>query len=275
MEASNIVLSLSDEIWSGLFPQGVEVPVKSLDNLKYSVRKLQNKSKVLLESETLSKKLSLDNQKDVKLYNLLIENSSLFSTPSSSFLLSIVLKKYGLNLNDDDFVASVRWHFMVHEVSISFIQTALMPSYVAHLKKLSGLAHSANTNRLFLPFHKGGLGLPHLVHLYQECQLQRVLILKYSYDQTILNLVKIRESKEMMKSKSWNPYKVALEYSKRLDESKNNQLSKTASRSLMVGWLKETNVKLLENQLSSLISQGEAARAHFNEGKELMNGYQC
>ncbi|KAL0224601.1 hypothetical protein RCL1_002513 [Eukaryota sp. TZLM3-RCL] len=132
----------------------------------------------------------------------------------------------------------------------------------------------ANTNRLFLPFHKGGLGLPHLVHLYQECQLQRVLILKYSYDQTILNLVKIRESKEMMISKSWNPYKVALEYSKRLDESKNNQLSNTASRSLMVGYLKEPNVKLLENQLSNLISQGEAARAHFNEGKESNGTYE-
>ncbi|KAL0220451.1 hypothetical protein RCL1_000305 [Eukaryota sp. TZLM3-RCL] len=143
-----------------------------------------------------------------------------------------------------------------------------MPFFVAHLKKLSGLAHSANTNRLFLPFHKGGLGLPHLVHLYQECQLQRVLILKNSYDQTILNLVKIRESKEMLKSKSYNPYQVALEYSKRHDESKNNQLSNAASRSLMVGWLKETNDKYLENQLSNLISHGEAARAHFNEGNE-------
>ncbi|KAL0209713.1 hypothetical protein RCL1_008551 [Eukaryota sp. TZLM3-RCL] len=108
IEASNIVLSLSDEIWSGLFPQGVEVPDKSLDNLKYSVRKLQNKFKVLLESETFSKKFSLAKEKDVKLYNVLIENSSLSSTPSSSFLLSIVPKKYGLNLNDDDFVACVR-----------------------------------------------------------------------------------------------------------------------------------------------------------------------
>ncbi|KAL0209352.1 hypothetical protein RCL1_007292 [Eukaryota sp. TZLM3-RCL] len=66
---------------------------------------------------------------------------------------------------------------------------------------------------------------------------------------------------------------VALEYSKRLDESKNNQLSNTASRSLMVGWLKETNVKLLENQLSNLVPQDQAARAHFNEGNESNGTY--
>ncbi|KAL0217487.1 hypothetical protein RCL1_008068 [Eukaryota sp. TZLM3-RCL] len=51
-EASRIVESLPQSIWNNLFPKDVDVPEKEFLNLKLSVRKLQNKLKVLLESET-------------------------------------------------------------------------------------------------------------------------------------------------------------------------------------------------------------------------------
>ncbi|KAL0220345.1 hypothetical protein RCL1_000199 [Eukaryota sp. TZLM3-RCL] len=107
-EAARIVESLGQSTWNNLFPKDVDVPEKEFLNLKLSVRKLQNKLKVLLESETFIEKLSSAKEKNVKLYNLLIENSSTTSTSSSSFLLSIIPKKYGFNLSDDDFITCLR-----------------------------------------------------------------------------------------------------------------------------------------------------------------------
>ncbi|KAL0209347.1 hypothetical protein RCL1_007287 [Eukaryota sp. TZLM3-RCL] len=107
-EASNLIESLPNSLWSKLFPLDVEIMEKSIINLKFTVRKLQNKLKNLMESDSFLNKLSLAKERNVKLYNLLMENSSFNSVPSSSYLLSIVAKKFGLNLDDEDFLTCIR-----------------------------------------------------------------------------------------------------------------------------------------------------------------------
>ncbi|KAL0210339.1 hypothetical protein RCL1_004775 [Eukaryota sp. TZLM3-RCL] len=79
-----------------------------MSNLVYTFKKLQNKLKIIYESDTFKKNLSLAKTRDVNLCNLLTELSSQFSTPSSSLLLSTIPRKCGLNLNDDAFVACLR-----------------------------------------------------------------------------------------------------------------------------------------------------------------------
>ncbi|KAL0225058.1 hypothetical protein RCL1_002970 [Eukaryota sp. TZLM3-RCL] len=51
---------------------------------------------------------------NVNLYNLLIELSSESSTPSSSLLLSTIPRKYGLNLDNNAFVACLRLRLNLH-----------------------------------------------------------------------------------------------------------------------------------------------------------------
>ncbi|KAL0220290.1 hypothetical protein RCL1_000144 [Eukaryota sp. TZLM3-RCL] len=85
-----------------------------MSNLVFTFKKLQHKLKIIYESDTFKKNLSLAKTKDVNLYNLLIELSSQSSTPSSSLLLSTIPRKYGLNLDDDAFVACLRLRLNLH-----------------------------------------------------------------------------------------------------------------------------------------------------------------
>ncbi|KAL0213204.1 hypothetical protein RCL1_006830 [Eukaryota sp. TZLM3-RCL] len=85
-----------------------------MSELVFTFNKLQNKLKIFYESDTFKKKLSLAKTKDVNLCNLLIELSSQSSTPSSSLLLSTIPRKYGLNVDDDAFVACLRLRLNLH-----------------------------------------------------------------------------------------------------------------------------------------------------------------
>ncbi|KAL0228013.1 hypothetical protein RCL1_004156 [Eukaryota sp. TZLM3-RCL] len=61
-----------------------------------------------MECDSFLNKLRLAKERIVKLFVLLIENSSFNSVASSSYLLYIVLKKIGLNLDDEDFLTCIR-----------------------------------------------------------------------------------------------------------------------------------------------------------------------
>ncbi|KAL0218283.1 hypothetical protein RCL1_009131 [Eukaryota sp. TZLM3-RCL] len=85
-----------------------------MSNLVFTFKKLQNKLKIIYESDTFKKNLSLAKTKDVNSYILFIELSSQSSTPSSFLLLSTIPRKYGLNLDDDAFVACLRLRLNLH-----------------------------------------------------------------------------------------------------------------------------------------------------------------
>ncbi|KAL0220831.1 hypothetical protein RCL1_000685 [Eukaryota sp. TZLM3-RCL] len=113
IEGKYLVNSLSDDIWARLFSSTSEVKEKKLSNLVFTFKKLQNKLKIIYESDTFKEKLSVAKTTNVNLYNLLIELSSDSSTPSSS-LLSTIPRKYGLNLDNDAFVACLRLRLNLH-----------------------------------------------------------------------------------------------------------------------------------------------------------------
>ncbi|KAL0217652.1 hypothetical protein RCL1_008232 [Eukaryota sp. TZLM3-RCL] len=56
----------------------------------------------------LKKNLSEAKSKNTNFYNLLLENSSTNSTPSSSLLLSTIPRKFCLNISDDNFVTCLK-----------------------------------------------------------------------------------------------------------------------------------------------------------------------
>ncbi|KAL0217267.1 hypothetical protein RCL1_007848 [Eukaryota sp. TZLM3-RCL] len=114
LEGKKLVDSLPEDTWARLFSFTSEVKEKKMSNLVFTFKKLQNKLKIIYESDTFKKNLSLAKTKDVNLYNLLIELSSQSSTPSSSLLLSTIPRKYGLNLDDDAFVACLRLRLNLH-----------------------------------------------------------------------------------------------------------------------------------------------------------------
>ncbi|KAL0217751.1 hypothetical protein RCL1_008600 [Eukaryota sp. TZLM3-RCL] len=108
VEGRKLINSLDDSIWSRLFPNNSEVKEKSLSNLIFTYKKLQNKLKVIFETDAFSKKISMAKTENASLYNLLLEISSTNSTPSSSLLLSTIPRKFGLNLKDDRFVSCLK-----------------------------------------------------------------------------------------------------------------------------------------------------------------------
>ncbi|KAL0213539.1 hypothetical protein RCL1_007165 [Eukaryota sp. TZLM3-RCL] len=114
LEGKKLVDSLPEDTWARLFSFTSEVKEKKMSNLVFTFKELQNKLKIIYESDTFKKNLSLAKTKDVNLYNLLIELSSQSSTPSSSLLLSTIPRKYGLNLDDDAFVACLRLRLNLH-----------------------------------------------------------------------------------------------------------------------------------------------------------------
>ncbi|KAL0224778.1 hypothetical protein RCL1_002690 [Eukaryota sp. TZLM3-RCL] len=114
IEGKYLVDSLSDDIWARLFSSTSEVKEKKLSNIVFTFKKLQNKLRIIYESDTFKKNLSLAKTTNVNVYNLLIELSSESSTPSSSLLLSTIPRKYGLNLDNDAFVACLRLRLNLH-----------------------------------------------------------------------------------------------------------------------------------------------------------------
>ena len=60
------------------------------------------------------------------------------------------------------------WDLSISHLAISWLQNTLQPIATRYLKKWSGLAKSADPNRLFLPKSNGGLELPHLVTTFKK-----------------------------------------------------------------------------------------------------------
>ncbi|KAL0225100.1 hypothetical protein RCL1_003012 [Eukaryota sp. TZLM3-RCL] len=108
IEGQKIIELLSEQTWAQLFPNNCEPKEKSLKNIVFTYKKLQNKLKVILEGDVFEKKLSEAKSKNTNLYNLLLENSSMNSTPSSSLLLSTIPRKFGLNISDENFVTCLK-----------------------------------------------------------------------------------------------------------------------------------------------------------------------
>jgi hypothetical protein len=84
-------------------------------------------------------------------------------------------------------ISYFRWHLLVHPIPPSWIEEHIKPKYVAFIKKWTGGRRCQNTD-LYFARTGLGLGLPDIVTLAKECQIQRCFTLKNSRDKTIQEL---------------------------------------------------------------------------------------
>ena len=77
------------------------------------------------------------------------------------------------------------WDLATSDLPISWLQNHLQPIATRFLKRWSGLAKSADPNRLFLPKAKGGLELPHLVTMYKKIHTAKAGSHMYSGDSAV------------------------------------------------------------------------------------------
>ena len=77
------------------------------------------------------------------------------------------------------------WDLSITDLPISWLQNTLQPIATKYLKRWSGLARSADPNRLFLPKSNGGLDLPHLVTVYKKIHAAKAGSHMYSSDPTV------------------------------------------------------------------------------------------
>ena len=77
------------------------------------------------------------------------------------------------------------WDLATSDLPISWLQNHLQPAATRFLKRWSGLARSADPNRLFLPKANGGLELPHLVTMYKKIHAAKAGSHMYSGDSAV------------------------------------------------------------------------------------------
>ena len=66
-------------------------------------------------------------------------------------------------------IPRLTWDISISDVPISWLQNTLQPIAARFLKRWSGLARSADPNRLFLPKSNGGAGaVPHCHHVQED-----------------------------------------------------------------------------------------------------------
>ena len=77
------------------------------------------------------------------------------------------------------------WDLSISDLPISWLENHLQPVATSYLKRWSGLARSADPNRLFLPKANGGLELPHLVTTYKKIHAAKAGSYMYSGDSVV------------------------------------------------------------------------------------------
>ncbi len=77
------------------------------------------------------------------------------------------------------------WDLATSDLPTSWLQNQLQPIATRLLKRWSGLAKSADPNRLFLPKANGGLELPHLVTVYKKIHTAKAGSHMYSGDSAV------------------------------------------------------------------------------------------
>ena len=103
------------------------------------------------------------------------------------------------------------WDLSISDLPVSWLQSHLQPIATRFLKRWSGLARSADPNRLFLPKSNGGLELPHLVTMYKKLHASKAgshMLSSDSSVRAIATQVTLRESQ--LQRASFRPHQVVV-----------------------------------------------------------------
>ena len=112
---------------------------------------------------------------------------------------TLLTRQQKLHLYSNGICPRLTWDMTITTLPISWIERNLETMATRYLKCWSGLAKSANTNRLYLPKSSGGLQLPSITTMYKKTRCGLAASHMTSWDSTI-RLLSSRKTMNEVKS---------------------------------------------------------------------------
>ena len=148
------------------------------------------------------------------------------------------------------------WDLSVSDFSTNWLKSTLQPLATRYLKKWSGLARTADPNKLFLPKANGGLDLPELTTLYKKLHAAKAASFMYSRDPMVRAIAShATRQEERGKRTVFQPYKEVVEVMKRDPGASKQTITKAVKARVQA---EDTTTRL--NHSTGLVVQGQTVR---------------
>ena len=254
--------------WSGMranVPKCVSVAIKASTGKAYNpTLKLNNEPIPYLGETTfrfLGAPVAIHSTSDQSREHLVSKLTSMLQKIDATS----ITRQQKLKLFKVSLCPRLTWDLSISDLPISWLQSQLQPIATRFLKRWSGLARSADPNRLFLPRANGGLELPHLVTMYKKLHASKAgshMLSSDSSVRAIATQVTLRESQ--LQRVSFRPHQVVVGV---MEEDPGAPKKKVLSRVKAKIQAEDTASKLAHT--SSLPVQGLTVREY--EGSAAQN----
>lgn len=141
---------------------------------------------------------------------------------------TLLSRQQKLNIFKIGVCPKITWDLTINNLPRSWLDNQLQPLATRYLKKWSGLAKSADVNRLFLPKSNGGLALPSLSTLYNKLAVSKAGQLLQSCDSTVRSLAISLKDKEEGARQQLKPFTYVSEIAENHPQLNKKKLVKTA-----------------------------------------------
>ena len=101
---------------------------------------------------------------------------------------SLVSRQQKLLLFKVGICPRLAWDLSTTQLSTTWLKTTMQPLATCYLKRWSGLAKTADANKLFLPKCNGGLDLPDITTLYHKLQVSKAARFVFSRDPVVRSI---------------------------------------------------------------------------------------
>ncbi|KAL0205402.1 hypothetical protein P9112_000709 [Eukaryota sp. TZLM1-RC] len=140
---------IAPEFWSQCFPDSVqEIPPRNLVNLRYFVKKLQQKLTVLFEGVDYEVRLCIVKQKNPAFANYLLD----FCDSSASCLINQVPRTYGLFLDDPCYSLSMRLRSFIWPDNLLSCGKTITPTHLFNCNRFRSKVHDVVRDQLYCMF---------------------------------------------------------------------------------------------------------------------------
>ena len=200
--------------WSGMranVPKCVSVAIKASTGKAYNPNLKLNNEPIPYLGETtfrfLGAPVAIHSTSDQSREHLVSKLTSMLEKIDATS----ITRQQKLKLFKVSICPRLTWDLSISDLPISWLQRHLQPIATRFLKRWSGLARSADPNRLFLPRTNGGLELPHLVTMYKKLHASKAgshMLSSDSSVRAIATQVTLRESQ--LQRVSFRPHQVVV-----------------------------------------------------------------
>ena len=175
---------------------------------------------------------------------------------------SLVSRQQKLLLFKVGICPRLAWDLSTAQLSTTWLRTTLQPLATRYLKRWSGLARTADPNKLFLPKSNGGLDLPNLITLYRKLQVSKAATFVHSRDPTVRCIATTETLREQRQTKApFKPFQTVV------DAMKDDPgASKAATTMKAKARVQAADTASRLSHTSGLVVQGQTVRTF--EGKE-------